>query len=153
MQLYPFFADENPQSGLSEVHTSLLRGDRQTGVICYITYWLASWDFPRCIASVHGHWLEFYCAFYEGTIHARLDTAKCCSQHINWNELVWTDQGCSGAGTRGNGVPHFFRQGGRVPHSPTFLDWNSCKRVHCGNWLLTETQCWIISVQQKIIFV
>jgi len=37
------------------------------------------------------------------------------------------DQGCSGAGTRGDGVPHFFRQGGRVPHSPTFLDCNSCK--------------------------
>jgi len=29
---------------------------------------------------------------------------------------------CSGAGTRGDGVPHFFLQGRRVPHSPTFLD-------------------------------
>ena len=30
------------------------------------------------------------------------------------------EQGCSGARTRGDGVPHFFRQEGRVPHSPTF---------------------------------
>jgi len=34
------------------------------------------------------------------------------------------EQGCSGAGTTS---PTFFRQGGRVSHSPTFLDWNSCK--------------------------
>jgi len=31
------------------------------------------------------------------------------------------DQGCSGAGTRRDGVPQFFRQGGRVPHSPHFF--------------------------------
>jgi len=31
-----------------------------------------------------------------------------------------TDQGFSGAGTRGGGVPELFSTGGRVPHSPTF---------------------------------
>ena len=41
---------------------------------------------------------------------------------------LWSvSQGCSGAGTRGDGVPPLFSTGGRVPHSPTFLDWNSCK--------------------------
>jgi len=33
------------------------------------------------------------------------------------------EQGCSGAGTRrGDGVPHFFRQGTRPPLPPIFLD-------------------------------
>ena len=54
------------------------------------------------------------------------------------------NQGCSGAGTRGTASPHFFLQGDASPTLPTFLDWNSC----C-NWLLTETQCKIISVQQN----
>jgi len=34
------------------------------------------------------------------------------------------EQGCSGAGGR---RPCTFFDGRRVPHSPTFLDWNSCK--------------------------
>jgi len=34
--------------------------------------------------------------------------------------LLSADQGCSGAGTRGDGVPHFFSTGERVPHSPHF---------------------------------
>ena len=36
--------------------------------------------------------------------------------------LSTVHEGCSGVGTRGDGVPTFFRQGGRVPHSPRFLD-------------------------------
>jgi len=46
-------------------------------------------------------------------------------------------QGCSWAGTLVDGVPHFF--------GLKFVQ----KLVHCCNWLLTETQCKIISVQQK----
>jgi len=58
-------------------------------------------------------------------------------------------QGCSG-GTRGDGVPHFFRQRGRVPHSPPLFGLKFVQKlVHCCNWLLTETQCKIISVQQN----
>ena len=59
---------------------------------------------------------------------------------------VHTHQGCSGAGTRGTASPHFFRQGGRVPHffGLKFVQ----KLVHCCNWLLTEMQCKIISVFQ-----
>ena len=33
-----------------------------------------------------------------------------------------SSQGCSGAGTRGYGVRPLFSTGGRVPHSPHFLD-------------------------------
>jgi len=33
---------------------------------------------------------------------------------------VHTEQGCSGAGTRGDGVPHFFRQGDASPAPPLF---------------------------------
>jgi len=36
-------------------------------------------------------------------------------------ERAGGEQGCSGAETRGVGVPHFFRQGGRVPNSPDFF--------------------------------
>ena len=48
---------------------------------------------------------------------------------------------------RGGSFPHFFRQGGRVPHffGLKFVQ----KLVHCCNWLLSETQCKIISVQQN----
>ena len=46
-------------------------------------------------------------------------------------------QGCSGAGTWGDGVPHFF--------GLKFVQ----KLVHCCNWLLSETQRKIISVQQN----
>ena len=51
--------------------------------------------------------------------------------------------------TGGDGVPHFFRQGGRVPHffRLKFVQ----KLVQCCNWLLTETQCKIISVKQNLI--
>jgi len=36
-------------------------------------------------------------------------------------EKTWSTQGCSGAGTRRDGVPLLFSStGGRVPHSPTF---------------------------------
>ena len=47
------------------------------------------------------------------------------------------EQGCSGAGTRGDGVPHFF--------GLKFVQ--KLVLVHCCNWLFTETQCKIISVQ------
>jgi len=61
-------------------------------------------------------------------------------------------QGCSGAGTREGASPHFFRQGGRVPGHPPPLFWTEfrAKVVHCCNWLLTETQCKIISVQYNM---
>jgi len=61
--------------------------------------------------------------------------------------IAW-EQGCSGARTRGDGVPHFFRQGGRVPHPPLFGLKFVQKLVRCCNWLRTETQCKIISVQR-----
>ena len=54
-------------------------------------------------------------------------------------------QGCSGAGTRG---PHFFRQGGTGPPLSHFFGLKFVQKlVPCCNWLLTETQCKIISVQ------
>jgi len=61
--------------------------------------------------------------------------------------IAW-EQGCSGARTRGDGVPHFFRQGGRVPHPPLFGLKFVQKLVRCCNWLRTETQCKIISVKR-----
>jgi len=58
-------------------------------------------------------------------------------------------RGVVGQGRGETASPTFFRQGGRVPHSPTFLTEIRQKLVHCCNWLLTETQCKIISVQQN----
>jgi len=58
-------------------------------------------------------------------------------------------QGCSGAGTRGDGVPPLFRQGDASPTPALFGLKFVQKLVHCCNWLLTKTQCKIISVQQK----
>jgi len=60
---------------------------------------------------------------------------------------VATGQGCSGAGTRWDGVPHFFDRGARPPLPPLFGLKFVQKLVHCCNWLLTETQCKIILVQ------
>ena len=54
----------------------------------------------------------------------------------------------SGARTREHGAPHFFRQGDASPTPPCFrTEIRAKKLVHCCNWLLTETQCKIISVQ------
>ena len=51
-----------------------------------------------------------------------------------------TKQGCSGAGTRSDGVPPLFRQGGRVSHFPHFFGLKFVQKlVHGCNWLLTET--------------
>ena len=82
--------------------------------------------------------------------------------HTNWHYVLqvatfWlqmmlrSTQGCSGAETRGDASasPHFFRQGARVPHSTHFFGLKFVQKlVHCCNWLLTEKQCKIISVQQ-----
>ena len=59
-------------------------------------------------------------------------------------------QGCSGAGTRGDGVPHTFFDRGTRPPLPHFFGLKFVQKlVHCCNWLLTETQCKIISVHQN----
>jgi len=50
---------------------------------------------------------------------------------------------------RGDGVPPLFSTAGHVPHFPTFGLKFVQKLVHCCNWLLTETQCKIILVQQN----
>ena len=57
-----------------------------------------------------------------------------------------------GRGRGETASPHFFDRGTR-PLLPALL-WTEIrgKLVHCCNWLLTETQCKIISVQQKLIF-
>ena len=52
---------------------------------------------------------------------------------------------------RGGGrrPPTFFDRGMAVPHSRHFFGLKFVQKlVHCCNWLLTETQCKIISVQQ-----
>jgi len=54
-------------------------------------------------------------------------------------------QGCSGAGTAS---PHFFDREDASPTPPLFGLKFVQKLVHCCNWLLTEPQCKIISVQQ-----
>jgi len=53
-----------------------------------------------------------------------------------------------GRGRGGTAFSHFFRQGGHVPHSPQFFGLKFVQTlVNCCNWLLTETQCKIVSVQ------
>ena len=56
-----------------------------------------------------------------------------------------------GAWTRGDGVPQlFFDRGDASPILPHFFGLKFVQKlVHCCNWLLTETQCKIISVQQN----
>ena len=53
--------------------------------------------------------------------------------------------------TRGGGTasPYFFDRGDTSPTPPLFKLKFVQKLVHCCNWLLTETQCKIISVQQN----
>ena len=50
---------------------------------------------------------------------------------------------------RGGQRPPIFPTGGTCPHSHFFGLKFVQKLVHCCNWLLTETQCKIISVQQN----
>jgi len=78
---------------------------------------------------------------------------SCCSTDSKGRiAAAHTKQGCSGAGTRVDSVPHFF-DGGRIPHFPHFFGLKFVQKlVHCCNWLLTETQCKIISVQQTICY-
>jgi len=86
------------------------------------------------------------------SIHFNAHRCMLCKMraiHAHDMTLTVCEQGCSGAGTRG-GRPHFFRQGRRAPHSPHFFGLKFVQKlVHCCNWLLTETQCKIISVQQN----
>ena len=57
-------------------------------------------------------------------------------------------RGAVGLGRGGTASPTFFDRGGRVPHSHHFFGLKFVQKlVHCSNWLLTETQCKIISVQ------
>jgi len=51
---------------------------------------------------------------------------------------------------RGGRRPLTFFDGGTRPHSPHFFGLKFVQKlVHCCNWLITETQCKIISVQQN----
>jgi len=59
------------------------------------------------------------------------------------------EQGCSGAWDAGRRRPHTFFDEGASPTPPLFGLKFAQKLVHCCNWLLTETQCKIISVQQN----
>jgi len=56
-------------------------------------------------------------------------------------------RGVVGPGTRETASP-LFSTGERVPHSIQLFELKFVQKlVHCRNWLLTETQCKIISVQ------
>ena len=64
--------------------------------------------------------------------------------------ILHTRQGCSGAVTRGGRRPSFFFYRGTRPPLPHFFGLKFVQKlVHFCNWLLTETQCKIISVQQN----
>jgi len=53
-------------------------------------------------------------------------------------------------GDAGGRRPSTFRQGGTRPPLPHFFGLKFVQKlVHCCNWLLTETQCKIILVQQN----
>jgi len=74
--------------------------------------------------------------------------ARLCTAH--GRDQRTDSMGVVGRGCGGTASPHFFRQGGRVPHSPSFFGLKFVQTFfHCCNWLLTETQCKIISVQQN----
>ena len=52
---------------------------------------------------------------------------------------------------RGGRHPPLFSTGGRVPHFHHYFGLKFVQTlVHCCNWLLTETECKIISVQQNV---
>ena len=56
-----------------------------------------------------------------------------------------------GLGRGRDGVPPLFSTGGTRLPLPHFFGLKFVhKLVHCCNWLLTETQCKIISVQHKV---
>jgi len=85
---------------------------------CWLGRYFATWRWRECRRSRD--------AGHIGPARSSRSAARavCCSttlerQHVARFRL---QQGCSGAGTRGTASPQFFRQGGRVPHSPTFLD-------------------------------
>jgi len=56
-----------------------------------------------------------------------------------------------GRGRRGDGVRHIcFDRGDASPTPPPLFGLKFVQKlVHCCNWLLTETQCKIIAVQQN----
>ena len=105
-------------------------------------FWRASLRYADCLQLITK---PQFAAWLLATVLSRLS-----SPLDYWSsDVLHPTQGCSG----GDGVPHFFRQGGRVPHSPPhFFGLKFVQRlVHCCNWLLTEKQCKIISVQHVYV--
>jgi len=89
-------------------------------------------------------------------MHSTLHVAPACHVAVTVAVLITllmiyvihsVSRGVVGQGRGGTASPHFFRQGGRVPHffGLKFVQ----KLVHCCNWLLNKMQCQIISVQQN----
>jgi len=111
---------------------------------------------PACIAratlvrSRHIDARQWYCDHYGAPQHCSQPFVSIITTHEGTAPTPHR-QGCTRAGTRGDGVPPFFRKGGgRPPLLPHFFGLKFVQNlVHCCNCLLTETQCKIISVQQN----
>jgi len=89
---------------------------------------------------------ELSCLEYISPPHAGPRPSNTSSRNVHCTHIQI--RGVVGRGRGGTASPTFF-DGGRVPHSPLFGLKFVQKLVHCRNWLLTETQCKIISVQQN----
>jgi len=62
-----------------------------------------------------------------GRSHIRCALLRCASTHTRSVSPARHSRGVVGRGRGGGRCPPTFLTGRRVPHSPTFLDWNSCK--------------------------
>jgi len=97
-------------------------------------------------SAANKHWAETHTFCGQRRIN---HSANCAMGSPSPAPRVWI-RGVVGWERGGTAPTHFFRQGGRVPHSPHFFGLKFVQKlVHCCNWLLTETQCKIISVQQN----
>ena len=106
----------------------------------------------NCIDSTQQknfHWFSDAAASQVPAVH-RISSAV-LSRWLHYpRELATNAHGCSGAGTRGTASPPLFSTGGTRPPLPPLFGLKFVQKlVHCCNWLHTETQCKIISVQQN----
>jgi len=100
------------------------------------------------IASPSGSWSNLVHDFF-GSIRVHTPDGFSVASAVSAQLMVLTNrQGVVGRG-RGGPTPPLFSTGGTRPQLPPPLFGLKFvqKLVHCCNWLLTETQCKIISVQ------
>ena len=153
-------APEPTRGSPANRHRANCIGTRAAGFVCCVAPMVLSETCPHKYRGAFGtvHQLSVTIGIFVSSVFGlpqlmgQYQRSSAASVSLSAFFTVMTvTQGCSGAGTRGWGrPPTFFRQGESSRTLPPTVGLKFVQTlVHCCNWLLTETQCEIISVQQN----